>query len=75
MAIAAIVALPRADTRPNPREIIDKNGEVVTAIDDTDWLHERATRLLAERGITEPTEEEYAEALEDNAAQSRRCRP
>jgi hypothetical protein len=27
-------------------------------------LHRRATAILAERGITKPTKEEYAEALE-----------
>jgi hypothetical protein len=41
----------------------DAAGEVVDARADSDWLHRRATAILAERGVTEPTEEEYAEAL------------
>ena len=42
---------------------INAAGEVVDARSDSDWLHRRATTILAERGIAEPTEEEYAEAL------------
>jgi hypothetical protein len=45
-------------------EIINAAGEVVDARSDSEWLHRRATHLLAERRIREPTEEEYAEALE-----------
>jgi hypothetical protein len=53
-----------ADGSRDVTEIINAAGEVVDARSDSEWLHRRATHLLAERGIAEPTEEEYAEALD-----------
>jgi hypothetical protein len=59
-----LLSVPGADGSRDVAEIINAAGEVVDARSDSDWLHRRATHLLAERGITEPTETEYAEALE-----------
>jgi hypothetical protein len=59
-----LLSVPGPDPRRDVREIINAAGEVVDARSDSDWLHCRALAILAERRIVEPTEEEYAEALE-----------
>jgi hypothetical protein len=59
-----LLSVPGADGSRDVAEIINDGGEVVDARSDSDWLHRRAAHLLSERGIAEPTEEEYAEALE-----------
>jgi hypothetical protein len=61
---ATLTAVPGPDGTRDLAEIINHAGEVVAARDDPDWLDRRATHLLAERGVTEPTKEEYAEALD-----------
>jgi hypothetical protein len=66
-----LTAVPGPDGTRDVAEIINYRGEVVAARDDPDWLHRRATAILAERGITEPTGEEYAEALEQASGAAR----
>ena len=59
-----LLSVPGADGRRDVDQVINAAGDVVDARTDSDWLHRRATAILANRGITEPMEWEYAEALE-----------
>jgi hypothetical protein len=59
-----LLSVQGADGSRDVAEIINDAGGVVDARSDSAWLHARAMHLLAERGVAEPTEEEYAEALE-----------
>ena len=60
-----LLSFPAPPATRDVAETINAAGEVVDAHSDPDWLHARATHLLAEKGIRDPTEEDYAEALEE----------
>lgn len=59
-----LLSVPGPDAVRDVHEIINAAGEVVGAQNDSDCLHRRATHLLAEKGITQPTEDEVCGGLD-----------
>jgi phage I-like protein len=64
---------PGPEDRPQPRTITDRHGNIVAAVEDSDWLDRRAKQILAEKGKTfdEVTADEYEKALTAAATATR----